>query len=172
MIKSEKKVRELKEILAKDNYILISEAIGLLREVEPFEGAIGQLALFYDNNEDHRLRKTIEEFMNDLKDQAVRKEIMAEIRKPFKPATIKMLISSCWQSGLNYSEYSTDLAEIFLAGDYVTAFECLTVIEESVHELSRAKRNDIVRLIREYPLPPGSDKTGLANELISILKNG
>ena len=51
-----------------------------------------------------------------------------------------MLVSSCWQSGLNYSEYSTDLAEVFLKGDYVTAIECLTVIEESVNELSKAEK--------------------------------
>ena len=44
--------------------------------------------------------------MNDLKDQSVSKEIITEIRKPFKPSTIRMLVSSCWQSGLDYSEYS------------------------------------------------------------------
>ena len=81
------------------------------------------------------------------------REIITEIRKPFKQSTISMLVSSCWQSGLDYSEYSADMAEVFLRSDYVTALECLTVIEESVHELSLAKRNEIINIIDGYPLP-------------------
>ena len=50
---------------------------------------------------------------------------MNEIRKPWKDDTISMLVSSCWQSGLDYSEYSMDFAKVFLKGDYVTAIECL-----------------------------------------------
>ena len=169
MIKSEKKIKELATILDKDNNILISEAIGLLREEQPFEGAIGLLTTFYDKTEDFLIRKTIEEFMNDLKDQSASKEIIIEIIKPLKPATISMLVSSCWQSGLDYSEYSSDLAEIFLKGDYVTAIECLTVIEESVQILSRAKKDEIIKTIEKNPLPVAEEKTALTLELISIL---
>ncbi|MDP3002858.1 MAG: hypothetical protein Q8N38_07010 [Bacteroidales bacterium] len=39
MIRSEKKFNELTSVLNKDNSILISEAIELLREEQPFEGA-------------------------------------------------------------------------------------------------------------------------------------
>jgi hypothetical protein len=169
MIKSEKKIKELAAILDKDNNILISEAIGLLREEQSFEGAIGLLTTFYDKTEDLLIRKTIEGFMNDLKDQAASKEIIIEIIKPFKPSTISMLVSSCWQSGLNYSEYVTDLIEIFLKGDYVIAIECLTVIEKSVQLLSRAKKDDIIRIIEKNPLPVLEEKKALTLELISIL---
>jgi hypothetical protein len=169
MIKSEKKIKELATILDKDNNILISEAIGLLREEQPFEGAIGLLTTFYDKTEDFSIRKTIEEFMNDLKDQSASKEIITEIRKQLKPVTISMLVSSCWQSGLDYSEYSSELAEIFLKGDYVTAIECLTVIEESVHILSRAKKDEIIKILEKNPLPSVVEKKALTLELISIL---
>ena len=81
-----------------------------------------------------------------------------------------MLVASCWQSGLDYSEYSGDLAEVFLRSDYVTALECLTVIEESAHELSPAKRKEIIKIIEEYPVHPSNEKKGLTHELISILK--
>jgi hypothetical protein len=169
MIKSEKKIKELAIILDKDNNILISEAIKLLRDEQPFEGAIGLLTAFYDKTEDLLIKKNIEGFLNDLKDQSVSKEIIIEILKPFKPATISMLVSSCWQSGLNYSEYATDLVEIFLKGDYVTALECLTVIEESVPLLSRTKKDKIMRLIEKNPLPVLEEKTALTLELISVL---
>lgn len=170
MIKSDKKLKDLTEILKNNNNLVISEAIGLLREDEPFEGAIDLLTICFDNSEDTLIKKSIEGFMNDLKDQSVSKEIMAEIKKPYKPATISMLISSCWQSGLNYSEYSKDMAEMFLKGDYVTAIECLTVLEESVHELSRSKRNEIINIIKDNPVPSADEKSVLTTELISILE--
>jgi hypothetical protein len=172
MVKSEKKVKELAVLLSKENSLLISEAIGLLRDEEPFEGAISLLASLYDKTEDSSIKKNIEGFMNDLKDQSVSKEIMSEIRKPFKQSTISMLVSSCWQSGLDYSEYSSDLAEVFLRSDYVTALECLTVIEESAHELSPAKRKELIKIIREYPDQASNEKKGLTHELVTILKQG
>ena len=170
MIKSEKKLKDLSLCLSKDSSLLISEAIGLLRDEEPFEGAIALLSSFYNKTEDNLIRKTIEGFMNDLKDQSVTQEIIKEIRKPLKQSTISMLVSSCWQSGLNYSEYSKDIAEIFLRSDYLTALECFTVIEESVHELTRKKRDEIISMIDEYPHSKEEEKARLARELIAILR--
>ncbi len=169
MIKSEKKVRELNALLTNENSLLISEGIAFLREEEPFEGAIGILASFYDNSDDNSVRKTIEGFLNDLKDKSVRKEIMDEIRKPFRQSTINMLLASCWQSGLDYSGYSLDLLDIFLKSDYVTALECMTILEESVHELSKPRRIEMINIIKGYPQDQSDQKTGLAGELLSIL---
>jgi hypothetical protein len=169
MIKSGKKVKDLSLLLSKDNSLMISEAIGSLRDEEPFEGAIALLASFYDQSDDKLVKKTIEAFMNDLKDQSVTKEIITEIRKPFRQSTITMLVSSCWQSGLNYSEYSRDLAEIFIKSDYLTALECFTVIEESVHKLTRKKRDEIISIIDGHHHSHGTEKEKLTNELKSIL---
>jgi hypothetical protein len=170
MIKSEKKISELVEVLKKDDNIIITEAIELLRHEKPFEGAIGLLTAYYNKTDDTSIRKTISGFMNDLKDQEACSEVIEEIRKEWKPDTISMLVSSCWQSGLDYAEYSLDLANVFLKGDYVTAIECLTVIEENVEELSIEKKAELKNLIKENPFPRGNEKTTLTNELISILE--
>jgi predicted metal-dependent hydrolase len=142
----------------------------LLRLEKPFEEAIGLLTSFYDKTNDRSVRKSIAGFMNDLKDQSACVEVIKEIRKEWKPDTISMLVSSCWQSGLNYSDFSIDLAKVFLQGDYVTAIECLTVIEESVQEMSEEKRNEVIKLIEENPFPRADEKSTLTLELISILE--
>lgn len=170
MIRSDTKLKNLAELLNKDDKILISEAIGLLRGELPFEGAIGLLTSFYSKTDDRMIRKTIEGFMNDLKDQSSTIEVINEIRKHWDPATTSMLISSCWQSGLDYSGYSSDLAEVFLKEDYVTAVECLTVIEESVNELTREKKDEIIKIIEKSPASIINEKTALMLELISILE--
>jgi hypothetical protein len=81
-----------------------------------------------------------------------------------------MLVSSCWQSGLNYSDYATDLVKVFLSGDYITAIECLTVIEETVNELSESVKNEIIKMLEESPISQISEKQSLILELISILE--
>jgi hypothetical protein len=169
MIRSEKKIKELVELLKKDNTLVTIEAIELLRVEKPFVGAIGLLTAFYDKTNDYTVKKTIAGFLNDLKDQAACEEVIKEIRKQWKVDTISMLVSSCWQSGLNYSDFSLDLAKVFLKGDYVTAIECLTVIEESVHELSRKQKDEVIKLIEENPFSSINEKNTLTFELKSIL---
>jgi hypothetical protein len=82
----------------------------------------------------------------------------------------KMIQQACWQSGLDYSEYSLDMAKVFLRGDYVTAVECLTVIEESARELSEGKKDEIAKLLQENPVAAAKEKRELIFELLSILE--
>ena len=170
MIKSEKKLKKLVETLNKDNNISITDTIELLRKEKPFEGAIGLLTAFYNKTDDMSIRKTIAGFINDLKDQTACEEVIKEIRKEWKPDTISMLVSSCWQSGLNYSVYSPDLARVFLTSDYVTAIECLSVIEDSINELSKSLKDEIINIIQESPVSQDNEKKPLIFELISILE--
>ena len=170
MIKSEKKFNDLKSLLNKNNNLLISEAIGILREELPFEGAIGLLITQYDKTQDIEIKKSIETFMSDLKDQAACSEVIDEIKRGWKVETLNMLVSSCWQSGLDYSKFSADMARAFLQGNYITAFECLTVIEESISDLSRKEKDEILSIFEKDPLPSSNEKTVLLQELITILK--
>ena len=170
MLKSEKKLKELRLLFNKDNKILISRAIESMRDERPFEGVIGLLTSLYDKSDDHSMKKTIEVFMNDIKDETMRPEVVAEIKKRWKSSTISMLVSSCWQSGLDYSGYSADFFEVFLNNDYVTAIECLTVISESAKNIPMAERAKIISNITENPLPTADEKSALSLELISILE--
>jgi hypothetical protein len=170
MIKSDKKLKDLTSLLNKDNNILINEAIGLLRDEQPFEGAVGAIISYYDRTDDFTVRKTIEGFMNDIKDQSACIEVISEIRKPWKDETISMLVSSCWQSGLNYSEYSTDFANVFVKGDYITAIECLTVIEESASDMEKVVKDEIRRIVEASSSAYTHEKKSLTEELYEILE--
>jgi len=170
MIKSEKKLKDLSALLNKDNNILINEAIGLLRDELPFEGAIGVIISYYDRCDDFMVRKTIEGFMNDIKDQSACTEVISEIRKPWKDETISMLVSSCWQSGLDYSEFSTDFANVFVRGDYITSIECLTVIEESSSDLTKETKDLIRKIVTDSSSAFSHEKKSLTDELMEILE--
>jgi hypothetical protein len=170
MVRSDRKIVELSKTLSNEDNTAIVAAIELLRQEKPFEGAISLLTAYYDSTDDETIRKSISGFMNDLKDQSVSSEVIAEIGKKWKNDTISMLVSSCWQSGLNYSEYSMPLARAFLKGDYITAIECLTVIEESVEDIPAAQKTEVTEFIKDNAFPVGNEKHILALELLAILK--
>lgn len=170
MIRSEKKLKELAAILKKGNGIYITRAIRSLRDEEPFEGAIGLLAEHYDSSSDEGITDLIEEFFNDIKHLSARPEVIAEILKPWKQETISMLVSSCWQSGLDYSDYTEDIAAVYLKGDYATAVECMTVIEESSKLNTRKQKDAVIKIIKNSSEAFTHEKMSLTHELLEILE--
>lgn len=171
VIRSEKKLKELSALFSTKNGIQISNAIRSLREELPFEGAIALLASHYDESNDKQVLSTIEDFFNDIKDLEARSAVIEEIRKPRKPATTSMLVASCWQSGLDYSDYLKDIANVFLTGDYPTSIECMTVISESAPTCTREARDEILKMIEESKAAMTHEKFSLTLELKTILKS-
>jgi len=166
---SEKKVKELALKLNNKNSSAVMAAIDSLRNEDPFSGAIRLLADLYDSSDINMIRDHIRGFMNDLKESSVREEVIAEITRSHKPDTLSMLTSSCWQSGLDYSMWASDLALVFCKSDYLTALECFTVLEESAYTLPAAKKKELIAILRDNDNKKQPEKSVLKRELISIL---
>jgi hypothetical protein len=170
MIKSDKKFREFSEIFKEKNSLHIATAIVQMREEQPFEGGIGLLTELFDSNPDPSVRKAVAGLMNDLKDQAATKEVISEVKKRWKSETRTMLVSSCWQSGLDYKKYLTDLAIVFMESDYATALECFTVIEESAEDIDMTKKDEIIQILAEKSPSQTNERKTLTSELLVILR--
>lgn len=171
MIRSSKKLELLAAVLERKDNLVIAEAVNLLRDELPFEGAIGLLTALYNRNHDQFVRRAVEGFMNDIKDQSAGIEVMAEINKDWESETLTMLVASCWQSGLDYTGYLTDFALVFTKCDYLTAIECFTVIEESAFHISLEKKQELVEIIRKGSEEGGDEKQKLTSELIRVLSS-
>ena len=169
MIRSDKKLRELAILLQNGDDDTICSGIEMLRGEQPFEGAIGLLASLYDDTGASMVKKSVEQFMNDLKDQSACGEIISEIKKIRKSGTTNMLVSSCWQSGLDYSDYPFEFTEVFLRSDYATAFECLTVIEEIAATMGEDKKVELAEYLLTVTSSQPEEKRALTAELITIL---
>ena len=169
MIISEKKLKELDLILNRDNKLKVTEAIRALRNEIPFKGAIGLLVSYYDRCSDNSIMKLIRDFLNDLKDRSAMEEVVSGLRKMIKQETRRMVISSCWQSGLDYSGYASEFTRYFIECDYMTAVECFTVIESSVNKITRSKKDELIKLIRAKSTAEAGEKSALIRELISVL---
>jgi hypothetical protein len=169
MINSEKKVRELALKLSNKNAPIVVSAIESLSHQDPFSGAIQLLADLYDTSDTDMIRVSIRNFMNDIKVTSAREEVIKEIKRSHDEGTVTMLVSSCWQSGLDYSPWVEDLALVFCNTGYETALECFTVIEESAHSLTDDKKKGLVSILKDNFKRETPEKSILYRELISIL---
>jgi hypothetical protein len=170
MIRSEKKLTELRKVFDSGNKSNIRERIKSLRGEEPLEGSIHLLASFYDVTRDTDMRNLIENFFNDIKEHTATTEVIEALLSPFSTETITMLASSCWQSGLDYSANANDLTTLYLASDYTVALECFTIIENCADKIPADERNAImIKLGKAADSQQGPIKQ-LTKELISLLK--
>jgi hypothetical protein len=170
MIRSEKKLSELRKVIESNVHNAIRDRISLLRENEPFEGSIMVLASFYNTTKDNALRQLITDFFNDIKERSARAEIIEALLSPLSNETKRMIASSCWQSGLDYSENAAALAGIYLGTDYLTALECFTILEVSSDDIPPAEKKSIIRLLEKELVKQDSTMQQLTQELISVLK--
>ena len=170
MIKSEKKLKDLESKLNSNDETVISGAILLLRNEISFPGAIHLITDFFNTSNNLIIKNIIYNFLIDLKEPGVRKDVITELNRTYSQKTKCMIVSSCWQSGLDYSEFAYDFATIFNEGDYETALECFTVLEESVNRIPEIKRKEIIKLLENNKDLFTIEKTALKNTLIDILR--
>jgi hypothetical protein len=170
MIKSEKKLAELNKILTNGKYNEINDRISILRSEEPFEGAVSLLAEFFDKTRDEGLKILVTEFFNDMKQRSCRSEVIESIAAVSNPASKAMLVASCWQSGLDYSDHAVALAEIFIRGDYLTSLECFTVLETCSGLISNADKSGITGRLESEIDTYDAAKQQLARELIAVMR--
>ncbi len=170
MERSEKKLAELGKVLIGGRSSEINERIRLLRAERPFEGALKMLALFYDRTEDERIKLTISGLFNDMKEQGATGEIIDAINVVTNQGSKAMLLSSCWQSGLDYSEHADSMAGFFMSGDYMTTLECFTVFETCISSVSVADRTSIIARLRQEIGSWDTPRQKLGEELIVLLE--
>lgn len=166
MIQSEKKIRDFEEKIRSRDSRSVLKAISHLRDEEPWEGAIGILVDLYDETNDIAVQNAVRDFLNDLKDKSAGREVIAELKKKRKPQTMVMLVSSCWQSRLDFSEYLHDFAEVFVSSDLAMAIECYTVIKESADRVAIKVKNEVSDILIDAAPFLSDEKAALANDII------
>ena len=169
MNENEKRIKELTLRLSNKNTNYVVEAISGLRSQRFFEGVIRLIVEMYNNSDNTSIREAIKLFMNDLKETALKAEVVNELRKDYKSDTLEMVASSCWQSGLDYSEYAADFARLFARCEYMVALECFTVLEESANSIPETTRKSIIKIIKEGNYQNQEGKSALKTELFKIL---
>ena len=72
---------------------------------------------------------------------------------------LKELVASCWENGLDYSNYLTLFIDLLIESDFMVAFEAYTVIVNMVAKIDQAKIDiEIDKLEKVLPSVPEQKK--------------
>ena len=130
---SEEKVRKdkLKEVVkglkSDDN----KEIIKSLRALKIYGDASASPQIFHLllNHHDDEVGEEVMKLLASLKDTQMESILIDAVKNQKYKDIQQLLLSSMWQSGLNFSEHLLTLVEIALEGDFMVQVECVTIIE-------------------------------------------
>jgi hypothetical protein len=162
-------IKRLKEKLASTNEMVLIEEIRKLRQMEAIPGALLLLRDIFENSNNDKLRLTIEHFFNDLNDQSFTDEVITVINAAKNDLTKQKIISSCWQSGLDYSDHIHKFIEYSIDLSYLSTLECYSVIEEWSSSSSSDERDRWIKMLLSSLINQSEEKKVLLNTIISIL---
>lgn len=103
-------------------------AIGLLRD-EGNLAYLPHLVELFERDDDPEVRKRVTNLLIDIHDSRLAPELMRAIGHARSQECLSMLLTVCWSSPVDFSPYLPQFIDIALRGDFMTAFEALTVIE-------------------------------------------
>ena len=95
--------------------------------------------------------------------------IKDENNKPFQD----LILNSLWNSSIDYSAYFSDFVEISCKGQYITALECLTILENLKGPFTEGQILDAQLHLKNYvELENKKDeKAPLISEIAVFIKN-
>jgi hypothetical protein len=109
--------------------------------------------------------------LNELKDKNCVPYVIEAIQSTRFEKYITRLLTTCWQSGLDYSDHLLVFAEQFIKGDYKTAIEAFSVIEEWIFESNPATISDCKKYLKDTINQVSNDKKPLYIELVKVVES-
>jgi hypothetical protein len=109
--------------------------------------------------------------LNDLKQMESVDYLISAIKsEKYKPVR-NILVSACWQNGLDYHKDAQLFADIFLHDDYIVSIEAFTVIENSIGDMEDSDIRDLTAKLKLALASAGEKKKTLISELLSVIQN-
>ena len=129
------------------------------------------LLAMVNKNTDQQVRNEILKFLTETKSKEAAPIIAESLHKNDYEDYLPALVAACWQSGLDFSKHLRVFAGIFIRGDYMSALESFTVIEESIPNATDSDILECVRFLREAECMVSDEKMPLFNELKKVVES-
>jgi hypothetical protein len=115
------------------------------------------------------IRKSIVLLISEIKVQEAVPVIVGELEKGGLGNEIIALVAACWQSGLDFSQHLPAFIKIFARGDYQTAIEAFSVIEESIINASPDIQKECLKMLDSVAGEVSEEKYPLFRELVKVV---
>ncbi len=143
------------------------EASGNVQILEPLAEV-----LMDKNMEDSH--KEIIEFLSSMKDSSAIDEMMRLLGEGRFLAVRQVLLTTIWNSPLDYSYYLPDFVDIAVEGNFMEALDCLTIIENMEGPFEERHVLESQLFLRDYiesTEPKDSQKQHIMSEIALFIKD-
>jgi hypothetical protein len=117
------------------------------------------------------VRNEILQLVGEIKSQEAAPIIAASLDKMDFGDYLHAFVAACWQSRLDFSKHLQVFAGLFIQGDYRTALEAFTVIEESIINASDIEIAECIRFLKDAECMITDEKMPLFRELRRVVEN-
>lgn len=157
-----------REVLYSSDNESIIQLLGVLRDKGNNE-ILPDILKLYNGYKGTKIGTIIYEFLIDLKDKEAVPVIMKFIKDKEFLSIKRDLLTLCWQTGLDFSDYLSDFTDIFIKCDLKTSFEAFTAIEY----IENAERQTIKDNIKKLQISIDDVVVGnreLLVDLVNVLR--
>ncbi len=143
-------------------------------QVHGDDSIIEPLIQSLDVQTDEKCVSEIIEFLSSLKSTKAVKTVMDCLRNPqYAHQQIKIL-STIWNSPLDYSAHLAEFIALALKGDFLVTLECLTILENLEGPFEESSILEAQLLLKDYHegvYPKDTQKDHLMSEIALLLKD-
>ena len=164
----QERLREQIRALRSENRIAILAALSALRSTGNVS-VLPELFNLLHEQEDEQIRSEIISILNDLKEKDAVPVLADAIRNPENSGILTILVASCWQNGLDYSNYIDTFVEVIFNAPYEVAIEAFTVIEDSIGALAPGERDRLISIFKERMQEADPLRKPLIGELLRVM---
>lgn len=166
------KIQQLIADLNSGNASKISSALKSL-QVNGDISVIRPIIELLKANLSHELETEILDFLGDVKVSKASTEFIAVLRDENFLAQRQQVLSTIWNSKINYSEYIAEFVEIACDGNFMEALECLTIIENLDGPFEENHILECQLHLRDYledSAPKDPQKAQIMSEIAVLIK--
>lgn len=122
-----------------------------------------------NNSNNVDIQNKIVKLLSEIKHKDAVEELVKAIENDKYLKIQRALISACWENGLDYTPYLSTFIQLLINGDYMTAFEAFTVIENSEGMLSQTSMNEYLQQLRSALDGANDERKHLIHQIIQYL---
>lgn len=129
------------------------------------------LELFKTSQDDQKLHQEIVNFIYDLKSSDAMDVLIKAIGDQSQIKNKASLISAFWNSPLNPNEHIALFVKEAIAGDFLVALECSTVLSEIEGPFPEIQVNESLIMLKDYfSQSPSGEKTEIIKDVLRVIQ--
>jgi len=121
------------------------------------------------NSENLELTQRISKILSEVKHSNAVPILVEYIENEKYSSIQEILVRTCWENGLDFSNYFSVFVDLLIHGEYMVAFEAFTLLENSENKISETSAQEYIHRLKEALPDAPADRQTLIHSIIQYL---